>query len=82
MAALCHARTVAGLLGAGAPSGQAERVVAMEKAGEGWCGRGGAFGGAASGAGDAAHFVRFMVGGLQAGGGLAAIRWGYHGTSG
>ena len=46
----------------------------MEKAGEGWCGRGGAFGGAASGAGDAAHFVRFMVGGL------AAIRWGYHGT--
>jgi len=54
----------------------------MEKAGEGWCGRGGAFGGAASGAGDAAHFVRFMVGGLQAGGGLAAIRWGYHGTSG
>ena len=33
-------------------------------------------------AGDAAHLVRFMVGGLLAGGGVAAIRWGYHGTSG
>ena len=33
-------------------------------------------------AGDAAHFVRFMGGGLLAGGDLAAIRWGYHGTSG
>ena len=32
--------------------------------------------------GDAAHFVRLMAGGLLAGGGLAAIRWGYHGTSG
>lgn len=33
-------------------------------------------------AGDAAHFVRFMIGGLMAGGGVSAIRWGYHGTGG
>lgn len=30
--------------------------------------------------GDAGHFVRFMLGGLLAGGGVSAIQWGYHGS--
>lgn len=29
--------------------------------------------------GDAGHFVRLMIGTLLAGGGVSALRWGYHG---